>query len=495
MRLHLYRCIVTIFTPIIFIMIYLITRKEYEPYIHRHSALFGEQLKTLRSKYDVLSPMMVATEILKKNSEFVFVSFLDDGYLDMTLNCYETSIARHNITNVMFVSQSRQVCLYLLDRDITCALYSEDNRNTADDNYGSRQFRKKMNVRAELILDLLNNNVTIFVMDADIYFMKNPIPVIIEDCKGYDICSLRETHEDINAGFVLLRPTTSVIQIMKKRIALTQAYSFNPPTDQGALNIAVTESKTVKLKFLDRNKFQKGASYFQYSGRHFADDVPSCRSCVVVHNNWIVTKVAKIYRFKENMMWNYDGDHYYTSSDRKYITYDNPEVADRTEQLKLEEEALKNALAIGILLDRIVIFPKFHCNNIKQTTCSFISHFNLESFSSIFDWREHMFLKHSKVPEYVKTSQSEPYLIRSQEVNILKNDIPSDVTVKESDDPISDLDILFWFSGLDDVSVLKFHSLYNSFHMFQDPLAQARFDGNIYKAFKNDVYAQSYSRH
>jgi len=35
---------------------------------------------------------------------------------------------------------------------------------------------------------------------------------------------------------------------------------------------------------------------------------------MVVHNNWIVSREAKIYRFKEHFMWMYDKDSYYRFS-------------------------------------------------------------------------------------------------------------------------------------------------------------------------------------
>jgi hypothetical protein len=53
-----------------------------------------------------------------------------------------------------------------------------------------------------------------------------------------------------------------------------------------------------------------GLGYFELGNRRFPRYVNECStesSCTaVVHNNWIVTYEAKVYRFKEHLMWAYD---------------------------------------------------------------------------------------------------------------------------------------------------------------------------------------------
>jgi hypothetical protein len=56
---------------------------------------------------------------------------------------------------------------------------------------------------------------------------------------------------------------------------------------------------------LDSHCYVCGIDYFENSQRWY----PARRDeeCVsVVHNNWIVSREAKIYRFKEHLMWMYD---------------------------------------------------------------------------------------------------------------------------------------------------------------------------------------------
>lgn len=52
-----------------------------------------------------------------------------------------------------------------------------------------------------------------------------------------------------------------------------------------------------------------GEVFFERGKRMFATDL-RCDTCVVVHNNWIVSAAAKKYRFKEFLLWDLDTDGY-----------------------------------------------------------------------------------------------------------------------------------------------------------------------------------------
>jgi len=140
-------------------------------------------------------------------------------------------------------------------------------------------------------------------------------------------------------------------------------------------------------------------------------------STLVVHNNWIVTKEAKIYRFREHLMWLYDGqDQYYSSETRKYFTYINPKPAATNNNISLLElkrlkmyqiSALRTALIIGNLLDRVVVLPRFYCDG-KGLQCPLNSLIHMKTFDSCFSrkYRENSFLQNPLVPIIVKKSIS-----------------------------------------------------------------------------------------
>ena len=145
----------------------------------------------------------------------------------------------------------------------------------------------------------------------------------------------------------------------------------------------------------------------------FAGDHP-CEKCVVVHNNWIVSLEAKIYRFKEHHMWAVDGPNlYYTEPSRKYIIYDNPAILGRGNDD--EKDSLINALAIGIILNRTVILSPFHCGNNMDLLCPLNSRYNISAFDSKFGalYRETTFLSHPLVPKSVSGTASPMFLLET----------------------------------------------------------------------------------
>ncbi len=236
----------------------------------------------------------------------------------------------------------------------------------------------------------------------------------------------------------------------------------------------------IKALKLNLKQFLCGKGYFENAKRPFAGDNP-CKDCIVIHNNWIVSEEAKIYRFREHLMWQIDHDEYYSSTTRKYITFDLPLMRHNSSLTRqLDRIVLANALAIGQVLNRIVILPKFHCALGKIVKlCPLNDIIMLTNFDASFKdkYREHMFLQHHKVPDTVKKSLSMFYRIESS--SFPWNDVIASASEGSYDNPkifrpaniqegaTSD-EILSWFGSVSD-QVLRFHSLYGAFFKFTSP--------------------------
>jgi hypothetical protein len=107
---------------------------------------------------------------------------------------------------------------------------------------------------------------------------------------------------------------------------------------------------------------------------------------------------------------------YYSNASARYLIYENPtkrswsSAADvwREQQLK----ALKSALTIGRVLNRIVILPRFHCWKSNRTfDCPLSSLVKINSFDKQFgtSYRESSFLLNRKVPDSVRSNVSSRY--------------------------------------------------------------------------------------
>lgn len=138
-----------------------------------------------------------------------------------------------------------------------------------------------------------------------------------------DIATLWD-HSVYNAGFVVVRPTwygRRVYELMRQKTSASKKLD-----DQTALNYAIRylkrhyKQKGFTSAILDAHRYVCGVDYFESSADRWptplwtSADNPLQSSCrndaaicpIVVHNNWIVSREAKIYRFKEHLMWMYD---------------------------------------------------------------------------------------------------------------------------------------------------------------------------------------------
>lgn len=283
-----------------------------------------------------------------------------------------------------------------------------------------------------------------------------------------------------------------------------------------------------------------GKSYFEDGKRPFAS---FCPNCTVVHNNWIVSREAKIYRFREHFMWRYDKTQYYTNDTQRYLVYDNPVVWD-DEETSIREElgALRAALTYGHLLDRIVILPRFHCvdefssplpqkkkTTTKKTTkrrirdakneeattmrqsvsatrdCPLNSLLRIDSFDSQFDgrYRESSFLSNPMVPDSVRLDRSALYVLLEDSGGVgpptKKENLPIGDDDDDDDYPFflrisrnsnSSTDKLLSYLSSRSERVLRFHSLYHATPSLSGTGEEDKFEARVKAAFQRGQYRQ-----
>jgi hypothetical protein len=192
------------------------------------------------------------------------------------------------------------------------------------------------------------------------------------------------------------------------------------------------QAKNIQIQELSRRLFPCGIYYFQHDHRMFYN-LPDCKECVMAHNNYIGSVAAKVYRFRENLLWNVNTDHYYDNQQAKFLTYINKDIFNKDIQhIDMNARALKNALYISQLLNRILILPDFRCCDCKQKICdhprhrcSLLSVLRLKIFDSHFkgSYREHSFLNNSLVPDIIKQSISPLVYVRGFSIPEMLTDL------------------------------------------------------------------------
>lgn len=314
--------------------------------------------------------------------------------------------------------------------------------------------------------------------------------------KSSDIAAVWEPPSNYNAGFIVVKPTLFSFRVYKMTRDITSKSKVT--VDQWALNAAIrsltTQKNGVNATFLDKHVFMNGNGYFERMRRLLprADDTCSlvnkinC-SVLVVHNNWIYSSEAKIYRFREHLLWWYDGDNqYYSNKTRKYLTYINLAPTGSRISLSVSEKkqrqllALRTALSIGHLLNRAVILPRFYCST-KAFQCPLNSLVHIKTFDAVFanQYRESSFLQHPRIPDNVKHNVSYHQLV----LHTTRTSSAHEVVT------ISTNDIVKLFQYSQD-KVINFGILDKIEVKFQNDFSDTAFNKKIRKAFKLSDYRQ-----
>jgi len=153
---------------------------------------------------------------------------------------------------------------------------------------------------------------------------------------------------------------SQVVMVQRSNPRIRQQVAVNKVLQSSGKN-----SLTVHV--LPQANWPCGAVFFQRQARRMFAWHHTCTNYLVVHNNWIVGDEAKEYRAKEFLQWSNDVDGYYSSSRHKYIFVGNP---DPNVSKVVEEAALRAALMLGEILNRILILPWLRCRpNCKDEGC------------------------------------------------------------------------------------------------------------------------------
>ena len=433
-------------------------------------------------KFDPLSldSLRYSLQRLADANKVIYVSLVDDAFVDVAMNLYLTSFKRLAIDNYLFVAMNAKCCAVLSSRGINCLQYLPEFKDgQKSSNYGHAAFNIKTNFRAKIVLDALRLGFNPFLVDLDIVFISNPLEIVLPLADKYDIIVQNDGDKKLNGGFYFGKPTPKLINFFTKCYNASLTPLAAKQHDQIVMK-SILKKSPINVHYLEVKQFYVGRFYwderrlsFNYKHPWINRAASKTPEVVVVHNNWLVSKEAKIYRFKESLMWLVDDDGYYSNSDEQYIMFDNPHMSKSEKGLQLEAKALLNALSIGYLLNRKVILPAFHCHKTRNTfckangqECSLMALYHVATFDAHFGgaYREHVFLSHDLVPDDVRVSMTEPFVIKTTDfrnlsrVNSAASDVhtltPSNVTLGATPREIRQ-----WFGG-EKQSVLVFHNLY-----------------------------------
>jgi hypothetical protein len=285
----------------------------------------------------------------------LMIGLVDSDWSDFALNFQATSIRNTGLRNFVLICLDNLVSEALLEAGIQCGILRVNMAfSNESSDFGSASYYQKTNLKTAVMLEVLKLNYSVLMIDLDVILFKDPFPFFT--CVECDI-HIQMDRALLNSGFVFARPTAASLQLYSR--AWRFYIQYHKAHDQAYINMAAREllqAKNIQIQELSRRLFPCGIYYFQHDHRMFYN-LPDCKECVMAHNNYIGSVAAKVYRFRENLLWNVNTDHYYDNQQAKFLTYINKD----TQHIDMNARALKNALYISQLLNRILILPDFRC--------------------------------------------------------------------------------------------------------------------------------------
>ena len=172
----------------------------------------------------------------------------------------------------------------------------------------STQFRLKLYPKHEMVLEALLLGFSALAIDTDVVFYQDPL-LVFEKYKKYDIVVFQQVDKTYCAGLYFANPTKMSIRLHKMMI---RKFYTSGGDNQVIFNKLLKNTVGVKMANLSLKLFPDGLQYNEKAYRDrccsFANDL-CCplRKAVLFHNNVVYPKPwAKVYRFKEHLLWNMD---------------------------------------------------------------------------------------------------------------------------------------------------------------------------------------------
>eukprot|EP00890_Picochlorum_soloecismus_P003843 jgi/Picsp_1/445/NSC_00443-R1_rhamnogalacturonan ii specific xylosyltransferase len=165
--------------------------------------------------------------------------------------------------------------------------------------FGSSGYKQYIFTRTEIVGELLKSNHVVVVTDVDAVWLRDPIPHISRH--NADLVGQVDNGR-LCGGFLLLNGTREEVVKLWNDVEIEYWHQLsNPSTDIGVTEQGILEDhlrgkyKDLDVVKLPQRSFPNGKSYFE---KEWEFEPP-----VVVHNNYIIGKAAKMKRFISRNLW------------------------------------------------------------------------------------------------------------------------------------------------------------------------------------------------
>eukprot|EP00040_Diaphanoeca_grandis_P002741 m.22583 g.22583 ORF g.22583 m.22583 type:complete len:761 (+) comp13861_c0_seq1:146-2428(+) len=274
----------------------------------------------------------------------VLVTGISYNYRDMLMN-FVCNLRRLGIyDHLVIAAWDVEMYKFGFKLGLPIFLYESDIDTTGETNYGSQAFRQVTKLKSKVVLSVLKLGYDVTWTDTDIIWFQDPFPLLAQMPSDFVVQSNAPSAEAeangplrINSGFYRVRssPLTIAVYAMIVKHASETKLSEQPSFymvlcggKEGKYKVGshqcnfsmtpdyegyVAGDKTLLLvQFLDRTKYPNGAVNSTKNSSELMwgvnDLASNPENLVILHNNWVQLKSAKVQRMVEQGLWYYDRD-------------------------------------------------------------------------------------------------------------------------------------------------------------------------------------------
>lgn len=274
---------------------------------------YRKYFETVKRENRTTELVQMAKDIQRKHG-VVMVSIINEAFLSFAFSwmCNTEGMNIHDhIIYITTDSESKKMLDLHWEKTNSKSVYIPSLNLHGDQEYSKVGYVKIMNVRTQLILLMLVNNISVFLFETDCVWLSNPMPEIRSSLKSYDMLLVQPTRgKGVLGGFMVLKPTEATISLwsnlsvqMWKLLMKIQSLPENKEISK-IENDQVYLSKLIKMKyaqinvgFLSNKKFSDGKWY------EFTENEQSQYTPLIINNNWIAGNKKKKARAEQWGHW------------------------------------------------------------------------------------------------------------------------------------------------------------------------------------------------
>lgn len=285
----------------------------------------SDEMKLLLPLHLPFSLESLLTMVADENNSVV-LSVVGYNYKDMLMS-WVCRLRHLHVQNFVVCALDHEVYEFCILQGLPVFKDSLAPRNITfnDCHFGTECFQRVTKVKSRIALQILNLGYNVLLSDVDVYWFRNPLPmlssfgpsVLVAQSDEYVETGPINLPRRLNSGFYFAHSDTSTISAMAKVVkhASTSNLSEQPSfydtlCGEGGIyrvgvNRCLEPETNLTVHFLDRDLFPNGA----YRGLWERKDVKEAclkNGCLILHNNWINGRRKKLERQVSSGLWDYD---------------------------------------------------------------------------------------------------------------------------------------------------------------------------------------------